>query len=329
MELDQALREASSQAHRATALMEPGEPPVRRDLRWLAAATTGLVALAGLVVAVQLAGDDGPDRLTAANEAEVSVEPYTGDKNAEVPARFVVDPVPDGLLLRYSGPVTELGDATGTTVRWVYGYADRGPIGGERPVTVYVGEQWPSGLPDGQDVDVNGVDGRLLSDGTVMFVAGDFLVWVLGGVSEDLVEVARSVSVSPEGTIVPPARTPKGMSLLGSFDEETYGEVDVGVSADAQITSYRQDVHSRHLDLVARPRTTELEQMYRWLIPAGADTITANGRVFQYLDYQDDFGAPIAYVVWFDDDVVGMASSHGIDRADLDEALRSVRIARD
>ncbi len=340
MTLDEVLRQASEAADRSTEHAVPGQPPSpagRPSMRWAAGALILIVAT-GFVL--RLRTDDGPVVATGAEVASAT-DPSTDSDDAGVPgaaevvaggvARYVSDAPPEDLTLDYAGLAVELGVPTGTEVRWIYGYPDRLPGVGERAVTVSAlrGAQRPVGLLEGTSVDINGVEGSVLLDGSVMFEMADAMVTVFGDpLQEDLVAVARAIGSSVDGQPVMPTTTPGGYSLLGSFDRTFYGEGGSAMSVDAELASYRQG-YARYIDVISMPRTPVDEHMYRWLLPADAETLTVGGRTFFYLYSHEEFGAPAAYVVWFDDDVIGNVVSYGIERDEIDRALSALRIDGD
>ena len=316
MTLDQALAEASAAVTTSTEGVRPGDLPTPDGGHGLKIAAIGVLVAIGVVASVVVAFD---------RTSSITTEPATGA------ARFVTDVAPEGLSLEFSGPVADLEAAVGTQTRWVYGKTDRGPVGEEQRIVVMAltGRARPPGLLDGRDVDINGLDGRVLADGTVMFATATTTVSILGSpTGEDLVAVARSLGRSDDGTVTPPQLTPGGYELLGRLDEGLYEEVDGAAPLDAQVTSYRQG-RSRYLSLIARSRTPELDTIYRWLAPPGADTLTVGERTYIYLYAHDDFGAPATFVVWYDDHIIGEAISYGIDRSQVDAALTAVRTSDD
>ncbi len=348
MKIDDALRDASAAADRSTTRALPGEPPKPRDRRALLSVSVAALLVAGFGAAALLRSDETSVAATATDDAAPEAradadddpppEPpgqATGgggaDERVDGLPRFVSDAPPDGLSLDYAGPATGIGPVTGTEVRWIYGHPDRGPSADERAITVIAltGAQRPVGLLAGDDVEINGVDGRILPDGTVMFELGQAMVSVFGTVErDDLVEVAQSIGLSSSGQPVLPETIVGDYSLLGSFDGSFYGAGSGALASDAQVSTYRQG-YVRYLDLVSTPRTNELDHMYRWLTPADAETVAVDGRTFTYLYSHESFGAPAVAVVWFDDTAIGTAISYGVDRDDVDEALAALRIDGD
>lgn len=330
MKLDEALREASAAADRSTERALPGEPPSIADRGPFLWAAAVVLVVAGLGT-VLLRNDGATVATDAVAETDSPTTPANAEEDADAAidavSHFVSDAPPEGLSLEYAGSAVDMGPVTGTELRWIYGLPDREPNDDEGAITIMAlsGAQRPPGLLDGETVDINGAQGAILPDGTVMFELGDAVLTVHGGgESADLVAIARSVGVSTSGEPVPPDATPDGYSLLGSFDGAYYGEYGPALAADATISSYRQG-YVRYLDLVSTPRTAELEHMYRWLTPAGAESLSVDGRTFTFLYSHDDFGTPASYVLWFDEAAIGTAISYGIERDDVDRALGALR----
>lgn len=337
MKLDDALGRASAELARSTANVTSDSPPTSADRRPVLLATLGLVAVAGLIAGLVLRPDGGSSVVAdaageitpAASDVDDGERPGDDTNGSNELHRYVSDTPPEGLSLQHGGPVADLRE-TGTEVRWIYGHADRGPGEGERAITIMSlgGNVRPPGLLDGERVDINGRQGSVLPDGNVMFELDPFMITVHGGPDADVLEVARAVEVSTDGLPVAPSALPGGYTLLGSFDEAYYEEVDGAVARDARVSTYRQG-YVRYVDLVSTRRTAELDHLYRWLTPPNAETMTVDGRTFTFLYSHDDFGAPATYVVWFDEESIGEAITYGIDRRDVDAMLAAIRVDGD
>ena len=319
MKLEEALRQASADASRSVAGVRVGEPPTPPGPRRSRVAIgTVLVTVAALALAVSLVRDDGAEiAAEAANVADVGAPPL-----------YVTGNPPEGLSLVHAGPVAGL-ESIGTEIRWVYGVGGRVPAAGERAIVVMSlsGRPRPAGLLQGADVDINGRDGSVVPSGIVMFETAEAAIMVSGQEStiDDLLSVAREIEVAADGTVIPPETAPGGYELLGSFDQVFFEEADGSVPADAQVATYRQG-YQRYLSIVSRPRSLEVDQLYQWLTPVDAETTELGGRTFTFVVEDDDLGALSTRVVWYDKKSVGEVVAYGVDRDQVEHALRGLRL---